>query len=101
PVDSTHATLAEEIRDAGERGSHLIKRLLALGRKQAFTPGPVELGEVLHDLAGLMRRALGPTIQLELQLAESATITTDRGQLEQAILNLATNAREAMPAGGR
>ncbi|MFO7566189.1 MAG: response regulator [Enhygromyxa sp.] len=101
PPSSLQARLAEEIRDAGERGSHLVKRLLALGRKQSYAPVPVDLDEVLDDLSGLLRRMLGATIALELERGESATINTDRGQLEQAILNLATNAREAMPKGGR
>jgi two-component system, cell cycle sensor histidine kinase and response regulator CckA len=99
--DTTHAGLAEEIREAGERGGQLIKRLLALGRKQGYTPAPVELHTVLDELAGLIRRALGPLIHLEIEQSEAVTITSDRGQLEQAILNLATNAREAMPTGGR
>lgn len=101
PPEGDEAKLAAEIRDAGERGSHLVKRLLALGRKQTFAPVPIDLGEVLEDLRGLICRMLGANIQLELLTDQSATVSTDRGQLEQAILNLATNAREAMPNGGR
>jgi two-component system cell cycle sensor histidine kinase/response regulator CckA len=92
--------LAAEIHDAGERGSHLVKRLLALGRKQQLMPSTMQLASVVDDLAGLVRRLLGPDIPLKVQHGESVTISADRGQLEQAILNLATNSRDAMPTGG-
>jgi two-component system cell cycle sensor histidine kinase/response regulator CckA len=99
--DATEAHLAAEIRDAGERGSHLVKRLLALGRKQQFVPSALELASVVDDLAGLARRLLGPNIRLAIEHGEVVTIAADRGQLEQAILNLAANSRDAMRAGGK
>jgi signal transduction histidine kinase len=97
---TNEAHLATEIRDAGERGSHLVKRLLALGRKQQYVSSTLELGSVVDDLAALVRRLIGPDIRLKIEHGEAVTIAADRGQLEQAILNLATNSRDAMPTGG-
>lgn len=98
--NSPQARLAVEIRDAGERGSQLVKRLLAFGRRQQYLPSAVELGAVVDDLASLIRRLLGANIELEIVHPSPVTICTDRGQLEQALLNLSTNARDAMPTGG-
>jgi two-component system cell cycle sensor histidine kinase/response regulator CckA len=100
--DSQELRLASEIRDAGERGSHLVKRLLALGRKQAYMPTKIELAALVEDLRPLIERLLGPDIELELETSEEVvSITADRGQLEQAVLNLSTNSRDAMQGTGR
>lgn len=93
--------LIEEIRDAGERGSHLVKRLLAIGRKQTHMPAALELADLVEDLRPLLVRLLGRHVELQVEHHErGTTVIADRGQLEQALLNLATNARDAMSDGG-
>lgn len=95
-------SLVEEIRAAGERGSHLVKHLLALGRKQVYMPARLELGALVEDLRPLIQRLVGARIELRVERDEEPTmLVADRGQLEQALLNLATNARDAMAEGGQ
>ncbi|HSA94323.1 MAG TPA: ATP-binding protein [Terriglobales bacterium] len=93
---------AEEIQRAGERGTTLVNQLLAYTGQQAFHPQPVDLNELLADMDDLLRRLLGEDVELGLELAADAGwVLADRSQLEQMILNLAANARDAMPSGGR
>jgi two-component system cell cycle sensor histidine kinase/response regulator CckA len=93
---------AASIRNAGERARDLTSQLLAFGRKQVLQPQRLDLNGVLRDMRSLLLRVLDDDVALELRCAEEdAFIEADPGQTEQVILNLATNAREAMPAGGR
>ena len=85
-----------------ERGSKLTRQLLAFARRQPLQPEPVNLGRVVRDLTDLLRRTLGESIEIE----ETGSVglwsaMADRGQIENAILNLAINARDAMPQGGK
>ena len=94
--------LAEAMRRAAEHGAELTRRLLAFGRRQTLMPRPTDINELLSDMVPLMKRTLGEHI--EIKLARGADLwpaTVDRGQLENAVLNLAVNARDAMPSGGR
>jgi PAS domain S-box-containing protein len=94
--------LAEAMRRAAEHGADLTRRLLAFGRRQTLLPRPTDINELLADMVPLMERTLGEHI--EIKLARGADLwpaTVDRGQLESAVLNLAVNARDAMPNGGR
>ena len=87
---------------ATERGARLTQRLLTLSRQAALSPEPLAPGEVLEDMAGMLRRTLPATIEIVDQVpAELPRIRADRVQLEAALLNLAINARDAMPDGGR
>lgn len=87
---------------ATERGAHLTQRLLAFSRKQALQPVPVDAKKLIEDMLDLVRRSLGETIEVEI-VASAGLWTTeiDPGQLEGALLNLAINARDAMPDGGK
>jgi PAS domain S-box-containing protein len=100
--DDTLRQLAEAMRRAAEHGADLTRRLLAFGRRQTLVPRPTDINELLSDMLPLMQRTLGEHI--EIKLARGADLwpaTVDRGQLESAVLNLAVNARDAMPNGGR
>jgi CheY-like chemotaxis protein len=87
---------------ATERGAGLTQRLLAFSRKQALRPVPVDAKNLIQGMQDLLRRSLGETIEIEI-VAEAGLWTTeiDPGQLEGALLNLAINARDAMPDGGK
>ncbi len=92
----------DEIRAAGERARDLTAQLLAFARKQVITPEPLDLNEVLRGMERLLRRVLDEDVRLETSLPEGLwPVRADRGQLGQVVLNLAVNARDAMPSGGR
>ena len=85
-----------------DRAAVLARRLLAFGRRQELKPAPIPPGVLLQDLEDLMRRAMGPGVEIVLDLAPGLwTVHCDPSQLENILLNLAINARDAMPDGGR
>jgi len=87
---------------AAERGAALTKRLLAFARRQELRPEPVDVARLVEDMSDLLRRTLGPTIELAASFPDDlALIHVDPNQLELAILNLSINARDAMPQGGK
>ncbi|QEG31387.1 Blue-light-activated protein [Gemmata obscuriglobus] len=96
------ARLVGEVRFAAERGQWLVRQLLTFARPQAAGREPLDLGRVASDLAPILARVVGPAIETDVDTpAEPVFVLADRGELEQALLNLATNARDAMPGGGR
>jgi signal transduction histidine kinase/ActR/RegA family two-component response regulator len=102
-VRGVPATLedVEEIRAAGERARDLTRQLLAVARRQVIAPVPLDLNEVLRASEKLLRRVLGEDVELVVDLERDLWwIRADPGQLEQVVLNLAVNARDAMPRGG-
>jgi PAS domain S-box-containing protein len=102
PDNSAVRELAEMIRSAGERGSELTSQLLAFARRQPLEPRSVHVNDLLVDMEGLLRRTLGEDVELSVAQDEHAWRTTvDKVQLELAVLNLAINARDAMPSGGK
>ena len=99
--DSPHKRKIEEIRKAGKRAGVLTSRLLAFGRKQVLQPELIHLNHVITSMEALLRPAIGEEIKLELVLEDNLPlIRADLSQMEQVILNLAVNARDAMPSGG-
>jgi PAS domain S-box-containing protein len=94
--------LLEEIYAAGERSASLTRQLLAFSREQVVAPRPVDLNAVVADTEKLLCRVIGEDIQLRLSLAPGlGTVQADPGQVEQVLMNLAVNARDAMPRGGK
>lgn len=86
---------------AAERGARLTQQLLAFARRQPLAPEPTDVTQLLSDLADLLRHSLGERITIELAISDDPwNARIDSGQLENAILNLAINARDAMPDGG-
>ncbi len=91
-----------EIRQAASRAAALTKQLLAFSRRQQLQPQAVDLNEVIHGVENLIARLLGPENQLLVQLSPDIdAVLADRGQIEQVLMNLAANARDAMPQPGR
>ena len=97
----THAQYVEPSLHAARRGAELIRRLLSFSRHQSLEPRAIEVCELVRNMSQLLMRTLGETIEVRLGLPDSALYAmADPHQLENAILNLALNARDAMPAGG-
>src|SRR4029077_12574929 len=92
----------EEIMEAGRRGATLTRQFLAFARKQVLQPQPLDLSATVRDLSGMLRRLLRADIMLDLRLADRPpTVMGDLSQIEQVLMNLVVNARDAMPDGGR
>ena len=93
---------AEEIVRAAERGSELTRRLLAFSRRERVEPALLDAGELVGGLEALLRQSLGAAIELRLECEpQLPPVLADPHELEQVLLNLAANARDAMPGGGR
>ena len=91
-----------KVKEAGERAVVLTRQLLAFSRKQVLEPELVELSSVVSGIEGMIRRLLGEDIVIDTRLSrDMGSVLADRGQLEQVLMNLAVNARDAMPQGGR
>jgi len=100
PADPTHRDI-DEIAKAADRAHTLTRQLLAFSRKQVLEPRLVNLAAVVSDLQRLLRRLIGEDIVVQTELDPSTGfVRVDVGQIEQAVVNLAVNARDAMPNGG-
>jgi hypothetical protein len=100
PEDQLYEPLLEIMR-AGEKAKNLTRQLLAFGRKQILEFNIIDINSLISDFEKLMKRLIGEDIEVQLGLSEaSGLIKGDRTQMEQVLLNLAVNARDALPAGG-
>ncbi len=92
----------EEIRRAAERAAALTRQLLIFSRRDVVKPELLDLSEMIADLENLLRRALGERVEMTISCASDLwTVEADPSQVEQVLVNLAVNARDAMPEGGR
>jgi PAS domain S-box-containing protein len=99
-TDPRRETVAE-IKRAAERGAALTQQLLALGRSEGLRPEPVDVNDVARDTAARLRRLLGPELEVRTSFeSRQGLVRVDPAHLEQAIMSLGANARDAMPEGG-
>ena len=92
---------ANEIREAAQRAAGLTRQLLAFSRQQVLQPRILDLNTVVSDMTKMLRRLIGENIQLTTGFGNIEKIKADQNQLEQVIMNLVVNARDAMPNGGK
>jgi PAS domain S-box-containing protein len=99
--DHPISSYLEEIKKAGDRAANLTRQLLAFGRKQLLQPLALNLNDIVSDMIKLLKRLIGEHVQLVTKpSANLKQIKADPGQLEQVLVNLVVNARDAMPHGG-
>lgn len=100
--DTPIKTYLEEIKKAGDRAANLTRQLLAFGRKQILQPVPLNLNDIVTDMNKMLKRLIGEDVLLSESLDPSLKrIKADPGQIEQVLVNLVVNARDAMPQGGK
>lgn len=103
-LDANHPShrFLKEITRAGERAANLTRQLLAFSRKQVLQPRVLDLNNLVRDMEGMLRRLSGEQVALTLAPADRLPpVKADPGQLEQVVMNLVVNARDALPRGGR
>jgi two-component system, cell cycle sensor histidine kinase and response regulator CckA len=92
----------DEIRRAGLRAVELTRQLLAFSRQQVLEPSIVDIGQVVDEMEAMLRRLIGEDVELCVMKASAlGSVLVDRGKMEQVVMNLAINSRDAMPAGGK
>ncbi len=102
PVDDRRQSDIAEIRKATERATRLTRQLLAFGRREAQEPRPLDLNDIVGDVLPMLRQLIGEHIELLTNATVGLPrVFADAGQLEQVLVNLVVNARDAMPGGGR
>jgi two-component system, cell cycle sensor histidine kinase and response regulator CckA len=101
PAESRHQRAAEQIHQAAERGAELTRQMLAFSRQQVFQLRLVNLNDIIRNLLKMLQRIIGEHIEIKSALADDLKLVkADPGQLEQVLMNLSVNARDAMVKGG-
>ena len=99
--DHTEAENLKEIISAADRAKNLVNQLLAFSRKQLLQTSIVNINNILKNISGMLKRLIGENINIEMKLSHGiGNIRADVSQIEQILLNMAVNARDAMPDGG-
>ena len=102
PLQSPLRAQVDQIHRAGERAAELTRQLLAFSRRQVLRPRRLELNAIVLGLESMLQRLLGEDVELEIRAAPNLShVEADPSQLEQVIMNLVVNARDAMPIGGK
>ncbi|MDE2229820.1 MAG: response regulator [Alphaproteobacteria bacterium] len=102
PADTDLSRFVDGALQAAERGANLTRRMLAFARRQELRPEALDVPHVVDSMADMLKRSLGPTIEIRMDFAEFLpSIRVDPNQFELALLNLSLNARDAMPQGGQ
>jgi PAS domain S-box-containing protein len=100
-ADHPHARSVRLMVSSAQRGASIVKKLLAFSRRQALEPRVLDLNAVVADIVPMLQRLIGEDIDLAVRPGEAlGRIRADRGQIEQVVMNLVVNARDAMPQGG-
>src|SRR5258708_35749006 len=101
-TDEVSARYAAQIVKAGQRATDVSRQLLLFSRKQLVAPAIVDLNHIVNDLATMLRRLIGEAVEMILALAKGpGLVKIDPGNMEQVIMNMVINARDAMPKGGK
>lgn len=102
PADHPVRKQMSTISEAGRKAATLVRQLLAFSKKQVLEMKTVDVNEIIENIAKILRLVIGEDVMLELNLSPSVTnVRADVGQMEQVLMNLAVNARDAMPCGGK
>ncbi|WP_164102281.1 AAA family ATPase [Candidatus Laterigemmans baculatus] len=102
PADDPKRPLLDDIHGAGERAANLTRQLLAFSRKQILSPRVLDLNTIVSRMERILLRLIGEDVEFRCDLGRDLwPVTVDPGQIEQVIINLAINARDALPSGGR
>ena len=102
PPDDLHRPAIDAIRNASESASMLTRQLVVFSRQQVVQPRVMRLDELVANAARMLKRVIGEDVEFATELdSEAGAVKVDAGQMEQVIMNLAVNARDAMPNGGR
>ena len=102
PLDAKALVSAQQIKQASERAAGLTRQLLAFGRKQMSSPQALDFNQLVSNMSEMLARLLGEDISLQINFSgDPAIIEADRGMMEQILLNLSVNSRDAMPRGGQ
>ncbi len=102
PLDSKAQLSAQQIKQASERAAGLTRQLLAFGRKQVSNPRPIDLNQLVGGMSEMLGRLLGEDVSLQINFnGTPAVVEADPGMMEQVLLNLSVNSRDAMPRGGQ
>src|SRR5687768_7623240 len=100
--DPGAADALDEIEHAAKQAAALTRQLLAFSRRQVLRPQVVDVNEIVAGMSSMLERIIGDDVQVAIQLADRVSaVEADRAQIERVVLNLAANARDAMPRGGR